>query len=183
MLEIFFFFEKEKNWKIFKKYWDNCLLYFPSLQEFHYCVQSAENIFFSFLPDIPSCNLCTFLFWSLCFRQYCIRSCDLYIKLKTKQTRSVFPMNSTLHHCSHFPSLSLFFSHFARFCSIRVSSFFFQYGKSEASQCCAKCSLKVNHLCCASFKSWQLLTGVNVTAELVLIPDEEAHGVAATTHD
>lgn len=58
---------------------------------------------------------------------------------------------------------------------------FFQYGKSEGSQCCAKHSLTVNHLCCASFKCWQLLTGVNVTAELVPIPDEEAHGFAATT--
>lgn len=85
-------------------------------------------ILFLFLPDVPSFNLCTFLLCSLISLQYCVRSSDLYIKLKTKQTRSVFPMNFTLLHCSHFPFLSLlslFFYILPIFCSMCVSSLSF----------------------------------------------------------
>ncbi len=91
-------------------------------------IQLRAKETFSFLPDVPSFNLCTFLLWSLFFSPVLYKKLWPLHQIETKQTRSVFPMNFTLHHIFLlFSSLSFFFFflHFTHFCSMRISSLSF----------------------------------------------------------
>lgn len=76
---------------------------------------SWEQETFSFLPDVPSFNLCTFLLWSLFFFS---SSSDLYIKLKPSRLDQSFQWILPSITLS-FSSL-LFLSYFYFFCILPI---------------------------------------------------------------